>query len=314
LNDIPVFSSITDGTDLFFEEERKRQPFLYGFWKSGLHKREDELYTSLFTSIFARGTGGLLVVNKDAPGYEPSNIKINYAGLVRYIEAPEGSHYVDDKAFDANLLQLSNMLQTIGERTTIPSQTLGENIEPGTPYSGYAMASQNGRVPIIPIQEATEKVIHDACVYALRYFKESTMEWEGLKPSEILDDFELTVNLEVDLPQDKVRTAQFLSQLKTAGVPLSNEWIHNELQIKDSEQMTFDVMTEVAAQEAFKQDLPQLIPQLMAMFQPPAQPEQPASPPGAYPQGQGAEMAQAGGEIAPATEPLPPEQVNRGRA
>lgn len=317
LFDIPIFTTTTDGTDLFFEEERKRQPFLYAVWKSGLHKREDEMLTALFTSMFARGMGPLVVLDKSAPGYDVTEIETFYQGLTRIMAAPGKPQMVDDKAFDANLLQLANLTQTLGERATIASQTLGENIEPGVPYSGFALASQNGRIPLIPIQEATEKVIHDACMYALRYFKETGMEWEGLKGSEILDDFELTVSLEVDLPQDKVRTAQFLSQLKQAGVPLSNEWIHNELQIKDSNQMTHDVMAEMAEQAAYQQNMPQLIQALSGMFQQMQQqggPPQPGPQEGAYPQAPGGpEMVQAGGEVAPATEPMPPEQAQQNR-
>jgi hypothetical protein len=231
------------------------------------------------------------------------------------------------------------MLQQVGERTTISTQTLGENIASGTPYSGYAMASQNGRIPIIPIQEATEKVIHDACTYVLTCIREGIIITDQLKASEVLEDVDLTVKLEVDLPQDALRNAQVLNNLTQGGTPLSIEWRHNFLQIKDSKKMIFDTWSEQAAQTAFTQDLPNLVQQLMAMFQPkPPQPAPGQIPPGmegmeqpqpgmeglppeamgenaGYPSTPGGpEAAMAGGEVMPASEPMPPEQAMRGRA
>jgi len=317
MSELNRFSVIADGTDLFHEEERKRNPFLYGMWKSGLHRREDETLTSLFTSTFARGSGPLIVVDSSDSQYESTKINVSYQGLTRVMEIPGKAQLVDDKAFDGGLLSLVGMLKNWGESTTIPAQTLGENIAPGMTYSGYAMASQNGRIPLIPIQEATEKLIQDAVTYALFEFRDRGVEWEGLQPNEILDDVEIKVTLEVDLPMDELRTAQTLAQLRNAGVPLSNEFMHTMLQISDSSKMVFDVMSEQATQAAFKLDIQNLVAQMMAIFQGPApqggeggaggeMTRPPQTPPQnlSYPRGGGPEMAQAGGEIAPATEPI----------
>lgn len=323
LSEIPRFNTIADGTDLFFEEERKRQPFLYGMWKSGLHKREDELLTSMFTSTYARGHGALVIVDKSAEGYDQSEIEVIHKGLVRILAAPGRPQLADDKAFDSNLINLAAMLKSWGETTTIPAQTLGENISPGTPFSGYAMASQNGRIPIIPIQEATEKCIHDGAMYALVEYKERGVEWEGLKASEILDDVEVIVKMEVDLPQDAFRNAQTLASIKQSGVPVTNEWMHTQLQIKDSKKMTFDFMKEQAAQLAFQQGAPGLIQQLTQMFQAAQQPQGPqGQPQGPMPNENalqypttpgGPEAAAAGGQVMPAVEPQIPGG-NNGRA
>jgi hypothetical protein len=345
LQNMPCFSAVADGTDLFDTEIRKRQPFLYAKLKSELAKREDELLTVLFTSVNSRGTGPLAILDPDSV---QKGVTVNYAGLLRYIVA-KGT-FADDKAFDGNLIQLRNMLDELGQRSTINSQTLGENISSGTPYSGYAMASQNGRIPIVPIQEACQKVIHDAGLFALKYFKDRGMTWNDLTAAEIPEHFKLKVTLEVDLPQDQVKTAQIASQLKDL---VSVEWLHNLLQIHDSEGMLTDIMTEQATKQAFTQDLPTLVQQMLAMAMPtpPANPT-PTAPPelppgqgevppgyhqmpdgsmmpdsemqasqempgggGAYPSTPGGpEMAQAGGIVNPATQPMPPEQARRGRA
>ena len=264
--DIPCFSAVADGTDLFVEEERKRQPFLYALDKSNLAQRDDELLTVLFTSIYSRGVGPLIVVDSTKAGSD--SIKVTYKGITRILEAPGGAQIANDTAFDANLIELRNALQGIVQESTINSQTLGADIESGTPYSGYSMASQSGRLPILPVQEACQKVICDAASFALRYYKQGGMTWKdsdgnALKPASIPDDFMLTVKLEVDLPQDQFKMAQIVSQMPKDIV--SMEWIHNLLQIHNSEKMMRDVMTDKALQLAFTTDMPNLMQEMIQM-------------------------------------------------
>lgn len=337
LIDMPRFSAIAGGTEMFDAValanggisnqtagglpvqggDHKRQPFLYGVWKSGLHKRADEALTTLFTSNYSRGSGPLILIDPSTPNFDENNIKVNYKGIVRYIVAK--GQPTDDKAFDSNIINLLQMLDQMAQRSTINSQTLGENIDSGTPYSGYAMASQNGRVQVLAIQVAVQKVIHDACMFALRQFKASNMQWEGLKATEIPDDFELTVELKVDLPQDSFRNAQTAATLDDK---VSVEWTHNLLGIDDSEAMMFDIMSEQALKAAFQAGLPSLIQEMMAMFAkrpppppPPPPPNNPTTnqtPPNSMPPLDQVTMpggpagAMAGGQVTPALEPLPP--------
>lgn len=345
LPDMPCFSAVADGTDLFDEEKRKRQPFLYGWIKSNLADRESELLTALFTSVYSRGVGPIALL--DPASVPAGGVVVNYQGLFRYVVAK--GQFADDKAFDANLIQLGNMLSNLAQQSTINSQTLGENISAGTPYSGYAMAAQNGRIPIIPIQEACEKVIHDAFVFAFKYYKSANMKWIGkdgqpLNATEIPDVFRLKVTLEVDLPQDQFKMAQIATQLAPLGIA-SKEWIRELLQIHDSSQMEFDVLTERAASAAFQQDLPNLVAQMLQMAGGTAPSTTPGStttpgsggvgvPPGyhqmpdgsimadsAMPPGStapsipgGPAAAQVGGGALPATQPIPPDQAGAGVA
>lgn len=337
LIDMPRFSAVANGTEQFetlnyggenptgqtsnqinpmYGGDHKRQPFLYGIWKSGLSQREDEALTALFTSMYSRGSGPLTLIDPSTPNFDANKITVKYDGPFRYIIAK--GQVVDDKAYDTNILTLLNKLDEMGQRSTVNAQTLGENIESGTPYSGYAMASQNGRIPLVAIQQAVEKVIKDASMYALRQFKASGMKWEGLKANEIPDDLELTVKLEVDLPQDAFRNAQVAGQLDGK---VSDEWLHELLGVKDSKKMTFDIMSEQATKAAFQQNLPNLVQEMLRTFTPPPPPESTPSttPPsggdGVSPEGMtppnqvsvpgGAQAAAAGGQVIPATEPLP---------
>jgi hypothetical protein len=318
---IPKFCAVAGGSNLFHEEEKKRQPFLFGMHKGKLDLREDETMTALFTSIATRGPGPIYMIDPTSVGN--GKVEVHMQGAFRYVMAK--GNPVDDKAFDSALIDALNKLKELKQQTTINDQTLGENIESGTPFSGYAMASQNGRIPTLPIQSSREKVIHDASVAALRWFKRENIKWDGLKATEIPDNFKasmLKVKLEVDLPQDDVRNAQAVSQLANANVPLTNERIHNMLQIKDSNKETANWMSEQATIEAFKQGLPTMMQEMLGMFSQPntntdtvpttttSQPEAIDATRVAMPGG--ATAAASGAEATPATEPL--QQVNRGRA
>lgn len=326
LNNIPVFGSIANGSDLFSDEWKKRQPFLYGKYQGSLDIREDETMTALFTSIAVRGPGPLTFIDKDSLPAN-GNVEVNMQGAFRYVIG-KGQPF-DDKAFDSALINALGMLNEIGQRSTINSQTLGENIQSGTTFSGYAMAAQNGRIPLIPIQESLQKAVHDGSVFALRRFKDEAMEWDGLKPSDIPDNFkasQLKVTLEVDLPQDELRNAQIVNQL--ANLPLSLDSKYKYVKVKDTEKEVMGWMSDNAMMEAMRADMPRLVQELIQMMQPPAptaspqgqpSPEEMAMMQGQQPspeqlaamqsQGQnpipagGPEMAQAGAAMMPATEP-----------
>jgi len=318
---IPVVSSVSDGTEIFAEEHKKRQPFLYARWKSGLNERSDELLTTLFTSTYSRGTGPLLGI--DPAGLQDNAVEVNYAGIVRYIIGKVTP--INDKAYDSDLLRMKELLDNMGADSTIYKQTLGQSSGGGqTPFSSLAMMSQAGRLPLVPPQEAVAKVIKEAAMIALKMFREDVMVWEGLKPTEISDDFDLTVTLEVNLPQDTFRNAQVAGQLR--GI-VSKEWTRqNLLQIENSDEMDATIYSEMAAEETFKQLIPQLVPELFKMFgvgqqaQPQpggqAQPPQPggAPQPDAMADGTDPMAKMAGGESMPMTEPMQNQEGDYGRA
>lgn len=312
---IPVASSVSDGTEIFSEEHKKRQPFLYARWQSGLNQRADELLTTLFTSTYARGTGPLFGI--DPAGLTDNTVNVQYAGVFRYVVGKVTP--LNDKAYDADLLRMKELLDNMGADSTIYKQTLGQNVGGNTPFSSLAMLSQSGRLPLVPPQEAVAKVIKEAALMAIKMFKAEGMKWEGLSPTQILDDVDIEVTLEVNLPQDTFRNAQVAAQLKGY---VSKEWgRQNLLQIGDSAAMDEDIYSEMAAEEAFKQLIPQLVPELFKMFgmgqQQPGQPTTPgaeATPPDSMTNGTNPMAAMAGGGSMPLTEPVTNQEGDYGRA
>jgi hypothetical protein len=315
LPSIPVSVQVADGTTLFREPEYIRQPFLYGKWKSELWKRENLILTSLFTSIAERGTGPLI-------GFDevPDEVNVNFAGTVRYITAPNPK-MLNDKAFDADLLAAKErIIDPISNDTTIYKQTLGQGMG-NTPFSSLAMLSQSGRLPLVSPSDAVATTICNAMLDVLRRIKRDGMKNLGddLNASDIPDDIELEVTLEVKLPQDQFRNAQIAAQLQNM---VSKEWIHtNLLQINNSNEMTEAIWREQMEDILYKtmaEGQVEQFKQLMVQMQkPPTPPSKPMPPQGMPPmpaagEGQamipgGAAAAQAGGGANPMTEPVMPE-------
>lgn len=237
LSAIPIISRYAGGSSLFFEPEKQMQSFLYARAKSRLDKRENALLTAVATAINTRGLmGPLLAID---PENVPETIRVDYAGGVRYIIAK--AQQVDDKVIDPVVFQWRALLREIGGESTIQSQTLGAANNQGT-FSGLAMLSSAGKLPLVDSQRAIEMSFRDVFLNVLQRIKEEGIENALIAPQEIPDDIELEVSLEPNLPQDKLRNAQVAQSL---GDLVSEEWKHtNLLQIGDSESMRKQSMKE----------------------------------------------------------------------
>jgi len=259
---IPIVVMISDGTNLFRDEEHKRHPFLYAKWKGEWWKRENLLYTTLFTSMFERGTGPLVAIDPESLGQD-GVLDVNYAGPFRYITAK--AQLLNDKAFDADLLGARGLLDQVSGESTIYKQTLGENIGgSNTAYSTLAMLSQSGRLPLVSSQECIGAAFREMGNIIIRWIKAENIKNPWIKPSEIGDDLELECTMEVKLPQDMFRNAQIAAGLK--GI-VSTEWMHtNLLQIDDSNEMRYQVWSEAAADTVFQLEMQKLTEQAKQAF------------------------------------------------
>lgn len=262
LSRIPIVVMISDGTNLFREEEYKRHPFLYAKWKGEWWKRENLLYTTLFTSMFERGTGPLVGIDPESLGPDKV-LDVNYAGPFRYIIAK--AQLLNDKAFDADLLGARGLLEQVSGESTIYKQTLGENVGgSNTSFSALAMLSQSGRLPLVSAQDTIAAAFREMGNIIIRWIKAENVKNTWIKASEIGSDLEIDCGMEVKLPQDMFRNAQIAASLK--GV-VSNEWIHtNLLQIDDSNEMRYEVWSEAAADSFFQLEMQRLAEQAKQAF------------------------------------------------
>jgi hypothetical protein len=230
LNGVPIVSRYAGGSSLFVEPERQVGSFLYSKAKSRLDKRENALLTAVATAINIRGLmGPLLAID---PDNVPETVRVEYAGGVRYIIAK--AQQLDDKVIDPVVFQWRQLLKEIGGESTIQQATLGVGNNQGT-FSGLAMLSSAGKLPLVDSQRAIEMSFRDVFLNILQRIKDEGVENSLISPQEIPDDLELEVSLEPNLPQDKLRNAQVAQSL---GDLVSDEWKHsNLLQIGDSAEM-----------------------------------------------------------------------------
>ena len=230
LNGIPVVSRYAGGSSLFIEPERQMGSFLYAKAKSRLDKRENALLTAIATSINMRGLmGPLLAID---PDNVPDTIKVSYQGGIRYVIAK--AQQLDDKVIDPVVFQWRAMLKELGGDSTIQQTTLGQGNNQGT-FSGLAMLSSAGKLPLVDSQRAIEMAFRDIFLNILQRIKDEGIENDLISPIEIPEDIELEISLEPNLPQDKLRNAQVAQSL---GDLVSDEWKHsNLLQIGDSDEM-----------------------------------------------------------------------------
>jgi len=237
LESVPIVTRYAGGTSLFFEPERQVGSFLYAKAKSRLDKRENAMLTTIATAINTRGLMGPLIAidHENAP----ETVTVDYTGGVRYIKAK--AQQLDDKVIDPVVFQWRALLKEIGGESTIQQQTLGVANNQGT-FSGLAMLSSAGKLPLVDSQRAIEMVFRDVFLSILQRIKAEGMENSLIQPSEIPDDVELEVTLEPNLPQDKLRNAQVAQSL---GDLVSDEWKHsNLLQIGDSNEMRKQITKE----------------------------------------------------------------------
>lgn len=316
LPELPISVALADGSALWPLPERMRQPFLYAKIRGGWLKRENLFYTQLFTSLWERGTGVLVGFDDD-----PGDVTVDFAGPgVRYIKAAK-SRLLSDSALDPNLLVIKNqILDPIDAESTVYKQVLGSNAgASSTPFSSLSLLSSSGQVALTAIRESVQNSLKQILLVMLRWIKREGVDLKGIvdmKASDIPDDIELEITLDVKLPQDTFRNAQIAETLEKNG-DVSHEWVQsNLLQIPDSKEMRKQIWTEQTA-EVFYQALVQ---KALADNQNQQQQGTPAStgPSGGtgtaggvvVPAGPGAEAAMAGGATLPATEPVTPPGTN----
>jgi len=317
LNRIPIVQRYAGGSSLFNKPEKQMQSFLYAKAKSRLDKRENALLTAISTAINTRGLlGPLLSVN---PENVPDKLEIKNAGMVRMLVAD--AKQVDDKVIDPVVFQWKNLLDELSGQSTIYKQTLGENINTAT-FSGLAMLSSAGKLPMVDQQRAIEMAFRDIFLSILQRIKHESIENDLIPAGEIPDDVDLDVSLEPKLPQDQLRNATVATNL---GNLVSKEWKHSELlQISDSQEMTKQVQKE-ALRDAILMQIIQnpetMSPYIMAALgmKPAAPPTvaQPTdtplsaaqtSPHGAKNGAIGGEMPQGGEQLPQVDAMIPPEE------
>lgn len=311
-----IAAKYAGGSSLFDESDKQMQGFLYAHTKGEWDKRENLFWTYLFTALFMQGLPGpLLIVDPESvpPGDEP--LEIDFTGGVRKIFAK--AQLEKYPVIDGDVLRIKDLMDATHAESTIYKQTLGQNIEAST-FSGLAMLSSSGQLPLEDPKEAICAVFRDMFDHILCRIKEDGIDSPYLHPTDIPDDYEIEVEMEPKLPQDNLRNSQIAQGL---GDLVSDEWKHEKLlQITDSRAMRKTVIKENLLKGLISAMLgdQQLVMELvnMALGRQPAAPPNVAGAPGQAgpppPEGEmpaeelaSPEMMMAAGERLPATGPMP---------
>lgn len=238
---VPVVVSFSGGTELFHTPEEQLNSFLYAKAKAELDKRENMILTALFTQLNKRGLLGTMYWID--PETAPDNITIDYQNGVMFAKGKVSAQ--NDQVIDPVVFQIKNMLDDLSGQSTIYKQTLGENINAGT-FSGLAMLSSAGKLPLVDPQRALENAFRDIFVHILYRIKQEGIENELIQPAEIPNDLDIVVTFEPKLPQDNLRNSQMAVNL---GDLVSDEWkLTNLLQEGDAAAM----QRQVAKEKIFK--------------------------------------------------------------
>jgi len=275
---IPIFVRYAGGSTLFHKPEEQLQSFLYAYAKGEWDKRENLFWTYLFTAIYTQGLPGPTILRDPD---DTSEIKVDYTGGVKIITTKGKMENV--QVIDGDVIQLKNLMEQQTGQSTIQEQTIGGASDAAT-FSSYVMQMNAGKLPAIDPIEAQEQCYKDSFLHILQRIKAEGIENDLIAPDEIPDNIELEVALEPDLQQDDLRNSQIVTQLKTSGANVSDEWLNtNLLKIADSNAM-FRQKTKEEFRKAIIGNILQneeIMQQfIMAAMGQGGQPKQPEVPPG----------------------------------
>lgn len=297
LSFIPIVSAIGEGSKLFADPSKQRQPFYYSLWKSGLHDRETLALTSVYTNVFFQVSNPMTLYKANVPGKELKQ-DFSVLGGLTVIDKDEDLGPYRREPIDPAMLEALRIAEQKSAESTIFGQTLGEPLGGGNaPYSAVALMHQAGRLPLLVTQRTSQSAIAEAMRIALSWFRDEGYggasykgAFDKLKPSDVPKHFELDCKLDVNLPQDKMQMANVARAISSGEDPLTSvRWTReNILNVGQSDAMQAEIWGEKAANlkamQYFSEQMLAIKQQMQEAMAPP-QPPMPQGPPQGMPPG-----------------------------
>lgn len=293
---IPVSVTLTGGSMLFEKPEDQRQPLLYTLEKSNLWKRQNLVYTTLYTNVFNIAVNPTFL-HTGAPGdNDPQDVAMDLANPGGQITMKYGEKFepmVTKGIIDPSFAQALQIADEKATESTIYKQAMGEPLSGNAAFSTVSLLSQSGRLPLVETQKLCSEAIADVMEKALLWYRTSGEQSKslGIKPKDVPEFLQLDVKLDVDLPQDKLQMANIATMLTRPDNPITTRaWAREKiLNIGQSSQMDEDIASEQMFTALQQQYMAQRM-QQQAMAQ-----QQPQGLPAGQPQGQ----PQGGEQIPP---------------
>jgi hypothetical protein len=261
-SEIPISVTLTDGSRIFDKPEEQRQPLLYSLLKSKLWEKQNMMLTIIYSMMFGMGANAMFKhwsINGEALNVDWSNP----AGVAELTMTPDG------KREDFEQVQVNPVSQAVWEtyklaeakvsESTIYPQAMGGATERVTTFSEMSLLNQAGRLPLISTQRMGGEGIARVMELALGMMKADGEKFErnGVKinPKDMPDDLQISVKLEVNLPQDRLSLANIAATLKERNL-VDDEWIQsNLLNVNNTSQMRRNIMKDQAMGALFGQFL-----------------------------------------------------------
>lgn len=245
----PVGHGIVEGSYLFDKPEEQRLPLLYAYFKSGMWQRENLSLTTMFTLIHTLAANPQLVL-EGAEDDEQVRVDRNIPGGMVRLRRGQRLLPLAEKVLDPAQMTGLGLTQQYAEESTIPKQALGAPPKDALAFSAISLLVQAGRLPLMGTKQVGGQVVGYLLNSALRWYKEDAegVEFYSRKageaveiaPEDIPDRAVVKVELEPDLPQDKLNLANIADALVRGGLA-SKEWVRqNILTIGQSDQMDRD--------------------------------------------------------------------------
>ena len=254
---IPIVVRRVKGSRIFEKPERRVEPFLYSYVRSGLYATQNRIYTALNTNL-AAGLNAQFTFSK---ANLEDQLEIDHTQILGVVKLPPGSK-LDPLLKDIlskDAIGMLNIVNGMTDESTLYDQALGGMVTGNDTYSTLALLSQAGRLPIIPVQIMLGELLAEGMETAFCWMREDggstkTSEKYGkdleLKASEIPEALEFKVTVDVDLPQDKLQAANISTTLTEKGLA-SREWAQsNFLNIENPEAMEREMFKEQARRQA----------------------------------------------------------------
>jgi hypothetical protein len=316
---IPIVAQTVEGSRLFDGSDYYNQePFLYTLQQTNLVERQNLMLTTLYTMLFAIGANPMFVDFTINPDEAPEADFTEPGGVIHY-RVGESRVPMAKQIIDPSLMQGWEISQDLEAQSTIYKQTLGEPLGSNAPYSMVALLSQSGRLPLIATQRKASWAIAEALEIALKWMKSdritATAKYETytaeLAPQDIPDDVDIRVQLEIEMPTDKLQAANAANMLAQGESPMvSKRWTREQiLNIGQSEDMDREIWAEKAADifatKFFYEQLIQLAQLKQMALMPGNMGGQPGAPAGQAPMGAPPAMPQA--PTSPEEQGMPPQ-------
>ena len=265
---LPIDVTVVSGSSLWEDGQQSREPLLKAAWKSGHWENTNLAGTVWYTDMAKYGMGPMYKEEQQAldVGEEADGVELDYArGIVRvpygYSFSPmDRTHLVNPEVREGMALSEHKL-----EESTLYKTAAGQPVGKNASFSMTALLSQSGRLPLVQTKKQTGEAIANIIDVSLRWYKDLGVDCPALKltPQEIPDQFEITVDLEIDLPQDRLQNANTAIMLVEKGLMSRRAAQEQFLQITDSEQMKKEVWTEKAAEVLNDVSLKQHVSQTM---------------------------------------------------